>query len=50
MHQFPFTPCSLLIMDYNTGPLHLVLIDKALDNLKLNTCNMYSFVASVSAS
>lgn len=47
MQQFPFTPRSLLVMDYNTGPLRLVLIDEALDNLKLNTCNMYSFVANV---
>lgn len=37
MQQSPFTPHSLLIMDYSTGPLHLVLIDEALDNLKFNT-------------
>lgn len=39
MQQSPLTPHSLLIMGYNTGPLHLVLVDEALGNLKLNTCN-----------
>lgn len=39
MQQSPLTPHSLLIMGYSTGPLHLVLVDEALGNLKLNTCN-----------